>query len=158
MKTINCKLKTTNSVRRRRTTGIAALPVMLLLGGIIIEAAIAGAFILYYVNSGVYGTKLATQSSILAHAAVDDAIFRIILNPNCGNDTSCLGTGTPFTFTAGGGNAQVTIEKDTPSSGLTQITATAETLGKEHRVVAIVTTSSTAPLVTIRSIIDQPEQ
>lgn len=142
---------------RKNQSGFASLPVVLLLGGLIIEAAITGAFVLYYVNSGVYATKLAQQASLVARAGIDDAILRIIMNPECGGTAvaSCPGTAEPYTLSINGSTASVLILKDTPANGQTEITAVGSAGGKQHRIVAVVTTSSTMPLTTISTITDE---
>lgn len=141
----------------RSQSGFASLPIVLLLGGLIIEAAIAGAFVLYYVNGGVYATKLASQASLVARAGIDDAILRVMMNPECGGTAvaSCPGTGEPYSLTLNGSTASITILKDTPAGGQTEITSVGNAGGKQHRIVAIVNTSSTAPLTTISSITDE---
>lgn len=141
----------------RSQSGFASLPVVLLLGGLIIEAAIAGAFVLYYVNSGVYATKLASQASLVARAGIDDAILRVIMNPECGGTAvaSCPGTGEPYSLTLNGSTADITILKDTPANGQTEITSVGSAGGKQHLIVAVVTTSSTAPLTSINTITDE---
>jgi hypothetical protein len=141
------------------SSGFASLPVVLLLGGLIIEASIAGAFILYYVNSGVYATKLANQASLVARSGIEDAIFRTLMNPECGGTavSSCAGTGSEYTFTLNGSTARVTIVKDTPTVGQTTITSIGQAQKKQHRISSIITTSSTAPLTTILNITDEVE-
>jgi hypothetical protein len=139
-------------------SGMASLPVVLLLGGIIVEAAIAGAFVLYFISSDVYGDRLNAQAFELARSAVDDGILRVMANPNCGIDAS--GCPTPYTISAGGASATVNICKDTcpdQGSGITQITAVGSAFSKRHTLVATLTVSSTLPLVTIDSIIDQTQ-
>jgi len=136
----------------RTKTGFASLPVVLLLGGLIIELAITGAFIFYYVNSNVYGNRLATQAATMARSAIDDAILKVILNPNCGNDINCP---SPYTLNSGATTADVTIIKHLDDT--TEVVAVGHALSKRHRIVAILGVSSTAPLVSVRSITDTPE-
>jgi hypothetical protein len=136
--------------------GIASLPVVLLLGGIIVEAAIAGAFVLYFISGDVYGDRLNTQAFEIARSAIDDGILRVMSNPDCGIDTS--GCPNPYTITAGGSTATVTICKDTcpgQGTGITQISSVGSALGKKHSLKATLSVSSTLPLVTVQSIVDQ---
>ncbi len=143
---------------RSYRSGMASLPVVLLLGGIMVEAAIAGAFVLYFISSDVYGDKLIAQASEIARSAIDDGILRVISNPDCGIDTS--GCPTPYTITAAGVSATVNICKDTcpgQGSGITQITAVGSALTKRSSLVATLSVSSTLPLVTVLSISDQTQ-
>ncbi len=145
---------------QKNQKGLASLPVVLLLGGIIIEIAIAGAFIFYYVNSNVYGTKLSNQAAATARAAVEDAVLRVIRNPNCGGVDPCPAN---YTITTGGGTATVSICKDIcPADasigiGQTEIIADARASSKKHRIITILNVSTTVPFVTIASITDVPQ-
>lgn len=139
-------------------SGIASLPVILLLGGMIIEIAIAGAFIFYYINSNVYGNRLANQAASAARAGIDDAVMRIIYNTNCGNDeANCPGT---FTRTENGTEVTVTICKDScsglPAGATHKVTAVSVAARKKHQIIAIITASSSLPLVRVDSMTDTP--
>lgn len=158
MKLIKSSPLKAKSCKLQAHRGIASLPVVLLLGGIIVEAAIAGAFVLYFISSDVYGDRLNTQAFELARSAVDDGILRVMSNPNCGIDAS--GCPNPYTISTGGASATVTICKDTcpgQGSGITQITAVGSALTKRHTLVATLSVSSTLPLVTVQSIVDQTQ-
>jgi hypothetical protein len=145
-----------NRIAQRR--GFASLPVVLLLGGIIIEITIAGALIFYYINGNVFGNRLATQAAAAARAGVDDAFMRIIYNPSCGNDeANCPGT---YTLTAGTAAAEVTICKDTcsglPAGASHKITAIGTAQNKKHEIVAFINAIENLPLVTLVSMTDTP--
>ena len=58
----------------KKQSGIASLPAILLLGGIIIEIGIAGSFLLFYLNNSIYGTKLANEALTVAQSGFDDAV------------------------------------------------------------------------------------
>ncbi len=151
-------LKMTQSSR-----GIASLPVVLLLGGLIIEIAVAGAFIFYYINSNVYGTRLSNQAAAAARAAIDDAILRVILDPSCGGISTCAAT---YQITTGAATADVTLCKDTCTDPALAITDPDHQIGiiaigrastKKHRIVSVLNVSASGPLITVGSIIDIPE-
>ena len=72
----------------KKNKGVSTLPTMLLLGGIIIEIAIASAFLAYYFNTINFGARLAAEALEVARAGVDDAIIRIINDKSCPN-ASC---------------------------------------------------------------------
>ena len=60
--------------------GVAALPVILLISGIILEVVAASAFLAFSFSSGSFGTLLAAESFFGSRTGIDDAIYRIIKN------------------------------------------------------------------------------
>ncbi len=60
--------------------GQIALPFILLVSGIIIEVAIAGTFIAYFLSNSGLGDRLAVRADAAARAGIDDAIQRIAQN------------------------------------------------------------------------------
>jgi hypothetical protein len=143
--------------------GIASLPLILLLGAIIIEVSIASVFFLSYLNSSVYGTRMANEALIAAQSGVNDAVLRIILNKNCGDDILCAPLRPDFyTITTSSATVDIMICKggnaDCPElndSGKRLIIATGKALTRQHKLVATVTVDSATALVTIDSIKDQ---
>ena len=116
--------------------GIASLPVILLLGGIMIEIGIAGAFLLIYLNNSLYGARLASEALEAAHSGINDAVMRVIVDKNV-TDTYDLNVGRAVTT--------VTIE---PNS----ITSFGRAFTKRHTLVAELTINQTTGFVTIDSI------
>jgi len=144
------QLLTTNySLRTKR--GIASLPAILLFGSILIEIGIAGAFLVYYLNNSVYGTRLTNEAIVIAQTGIDDALLRIVLDKTCPNAT-CL---AEYTLTIGRGTASVTICKDTCAGvGKDQITVIGRALTKQRQLIAIVSVDATTGLVTVDSLQD----
>lgn len=143
----------------RAQKGIASLPVILLMSAIVIEIGIASVFLLSYLNNTVYGTRLANQAFMAARSGVNDAINRVILNKNCGVDTSCAPSfpGT-YTINIGTATADIAICKDTcVGIGKDEIISTGYSFTRQHRIVAVVTVDSATGLVTIESIRSEPQ-
>ncbi|MCK9187168.1 MAG: hypothetical protein PHS16_01995 [Candidatus Colwellbacteria bacterium] len=92
--------------RSRRESGVAALPVILLISGIILEIVAASAFLAFSFSSGSFGTLLATEALFGARAGADDAIYRIIKNN--------YSTSYSLTTTTGSHTVviDITVEKD----------------------------------------------
>src|SRR3990167_5626815 len=82
---------------KMRLKGISSLPTMLLLGGIIIEIAIAIAFLTYYFNVSNFAARLSAEALAAARAGIDDATIKVVLNKNC-PDSSCP---SPYTLALG---------------------------------------------------------
>jgi hypothetical protein len=85
---------------------VAALPVILLISGIILEIVAASAFLAFSFSSGSFGTLLATEALFGARAGADDAIYRIIKNN--------YSTSYSLTTTTGSHTVviDITVEKD----------------------------------------------
>lgn len=60
--------------------GQLTLPFVLLIGGIIVEVAIAGAFVTYFLSNSGYGERLAIRATAAAETGVRDAMVKITQN------------------------------------------------------------------------------
>lgn len=69
-----------NRLNFKKNNGVAALPTILLLGGIIVEIAIAGAFVSYLFSQGSFGIRASEEALSFAQSGIQDAIIRIIRN------------------------------------------------------------------------------
>lgn len=88
--------------------GQMTLPFILLISGIIVEIAIAGAFVTYFLSTSGYGERLAVRAETAARSGVNDALARVMQN----KDFSSASCSTPYTYTitAGGGDtAQISL-------------------------------------------------
>ncbi len=61
-------------------SGMAALPTILLIAGIVIQIVATGAILAFSFSAGGFGVLLSTKALFGARAGVDDAIHRIINN------------------------------------------------------------------------------
>ncbi len=86
------------------TKAAATLPLILLVGGLIVEIGIAGAFIAYFLNQSGFGIKLSEEALAAARAGVQDATIRIIRSKSLAPDF--------YTLTIDNRSAEITICKD----------------------------------------------
>jgi hypothetical protein len=122
---------------------------MLLFGGIIIEIAIASAFLVFYLNSTIYGTRLGNEALAAARAGIDDAILQVILDKDCPNAT-CPAS---YSIDIENRSVDITICKDTcQGSDTHEIIATGKALTRRHKIVAILNTNPQTGLIGIESI------
>lgn len=118
-----------------------------------IEIGLAGAFLIYYLNNSLYGTRLSQAALVAAQAGLDDGILKVILDKSCPN-ISCP---ADYTITTDSGTADVTICKNSCSgSGTTQITSIGYSLTRKHKIVAILEVNDTTGLVTKTSVTEEP--
>ncbi|NCO89682.1 hypothetical protein GW883_02155, partial [Candidatus Wolfebacteria bacterium] len=98
------KLTTHNSLLN--TKAAATLPVILLVGGLIVEIGITGAFIAYFLSQSGFGIKLSEEALAAARAGIEDAKIRIVRDKNFNPSPN------PYTLIVGSRSSQVTICKD----------------------------------------------
>lgn len=60
--------------------GQMTLPFVLLIGGIIVEVAIAGAFVTYFLSNSGYGERLSVRAAAAAESGIRDAMVKITQN------------------------------------------------------------------------------
>ncbi|MDO8467273.1 MAG: hypothetical protein Q7S83_04005 [bacterium] len=134
--------------------GVSTLPTMLLLGGIIIEIAIASAFLTYYFNVTNFAARLSAEALAAARAGADDALIQLVRNRNFAP------TPNPYEVSvAGGRTALVTIcgEACYGVAGKTQVVSIATALNKKSKVEAILTVTTDGK-VTVDSLKEVPLQ
>lgn len=101
--------------RTKENKGVTVLPVVLLIGGIIVEIGIAGGLIAFYSLQSNMGIKTANEALGMARSGIEDAIMKIVRDKNISMTTT--------TVALGGGSADVSIIRDIPSAGKDTITS-----------------------------------
>ena len=137
--------RTTDYGKRR---GQAALPTIVLLGGLMVEVVIAGALVVFLFNNSTYGTRLSIEALGAAHSGVQDALLKISLNKNFSHiGYELLVNGTRST-------ANVAVEKDPLELGVgkTRITSTGITLIRRRKLQAILNINSMTGAMKVESL------
>ena len=127
-----------------KVRGLASLPAILLLGGVIVEISIAGLLLLFYLNNSIYGSRLADEALAVAQSGINDTIVQVILNkdlPSITNDTLPVGNGTATTNMSPGATTDKKV-----------ITTTGVVATRKRTIQAIVTVDEITGRVTIDSI------
>jgi hypothetical protein len=135
----------------KRRNGISTLPTILLLGSIIIEIAIAIAFLTYYFNLSNFATRLSAEALATARAGMDDGIIRLVRDKNFSS--------AGYTVTVGNRTANVEVCNVTcPGLATNQakVTSVATALNKKKKLEAVLTVDSVTGQVTVNSIQDVP--
>jgi len=112
--------------------GIAVLPTILLIGGLIVEIGIAGLFISYFLNSSGFGVKISEEALSAAKSGIDDAVIKIIRKKG----DAILPY--PYTLNIDNNSAQVWVLKDAPSNGKYEITSLGSAGLKRRKLEAVV--------------------
>jgi hypothetical protein len=137
------------SLKLKARQGFTTLPVVLILGGLIIEVAIAITFIFGLFSSTGFATRLSYGALIVAEAGLEDALGRAVVNKNCGGVASCLAS---YDLTVNTYTAAVSICKDCDEVGKTRIESVGAVRGQRRKVKAIITVSAVTGKVDIDSI------
>ncbi|MBI5306681.1 hypothetical protein HZB04_03820 [Candidatus Wolfebacteria bacterium] len=91
--------------RLRIKKGVAALPIVLLIGGIIVEIAVAGVFIAFFISQSGLGIKLSDEALTAAKSGVQDAIIKIIRNKDFSSSSG-------YTLAVGSRSATIIVCRD----------------------------------------------
>lgn len=117
------------------------------------EFVVAGAFLVYYLNSTNFGARLSAEALTAASAGIEDALIKIVRDKNCPN-INCV---SPYTLDVGDRSAVITICKDScAGSGTHQINSVGRALTQRRQLVAVVETNSVTGEVKIISIQEEP--
>lgn len=131
-----------------------ALPVVFLIGGLIMEMGIAGAFMAYYLAQSGFGVKLSEEALLAARAGIQDAKIRVIRSQSSIPDT--------YTLSTGNRSAQVTVCKEkktvttacdisTDMANKYEVTALGAALTKRRQVRAIISINNITGEVKVES-------
>ncbi|MBI4993724.1 hypothetical protein HZC33_02075 [Candidatus Wolfebacteria bacterium] len=134
--------------------GVVALPMILLMGGIIVEIAIAGAFIAFYMSQSGFGVKLSDEALAAAKSGIQDAIIKIIRDKS-------FSVSSGYNLTIGSRSATIIVCRDsyttsvacdTANVGKDEIISTGSATLKRRKLKAIVNVNSVTGEVKIESI------
>lgn len=134
----------------RFKNGVAALPTMIVIGGVIVEIAVAGAFLAFvFIRSGL-AARLNVEATTVARAGVQDALLRLT------RDKSFSSTG--YSLSVGSYSTTVTVTKNNnctiDSTGRTCITSLGSALTRQKKFQAITTVDGTTGEVRVISLFE----
>ena len=139
-------------VKTGTLSGQAALPVILLISGVIIEIAIAGSFISYFLSTGGLGSRLAQRAEAAAMSGIRDGLIKITRNKELGSVSS-------YPVTLGSDSVYVEISLNPQSQFyLYTITATANASTRQKKIEATLTVNRITGQVQLQSIVEKPVQ
>ena len=137
---------------QKKISGVAFLPVILLVGGLSVVIIAAIVLVSVETNSSQARTKWATEAFTLSQSGIDDGITKIIRDKNC-PDANCPDS---YTFSGDNGIVVVTIEKDTPTSGKYTITSCAKVRTVQKQMQAVVSVDPITGQVETESVSESP--
>lgn len=132
---------------RRLNTGVAALPMILLISAIIIEIAVISVVLATTLNNTRFSDRLGTEALSAARAGAHDAMIRVVRFKDCPSDPNpeCPAM---YSLNVGSRSADVTIST---GAGLVTIISTGKALSREKRVQVILGVDSVTGEVSLQS-------
>lgn len=97
--------------------GQMTLPFVLLIGGIIVQVAIAGAFVTYFLSNSGYGERLSVRAAASAESGIRDAMVKITQNKE---------------FLSDGGNTSYSVSVSNETNDTALITVMRETANGKY--------------------------
>lgn len=149
IKILDDKLKA-KSLKLKADRGAAALPTILLIGGIVVEIGIALAFIIFFLGQSIFGAKASSDAMAAARAGVQDELIQIVRNKDYTNPLPGK------TYSVGTKSTVEVTTIDDPISNKPHIISTGRSLAKNRRLEAIVDVNNFTGEVKIESIKEIP--
>ncbi len=139
------------SVENKR--GQATLSFILLVGGVVIEMAIAASFVAYLLATSGYGERLSARAFTAAEAGVRDVHVRLARD----KEFAQIGPVT-YSVAVGADRATVTVSRNTSdaTSYLYHATSTGQALARKRRLVGIIVVNRTTGLIQTQSVSEKP--
>lgn len=126
--------------------GIAALPTMLLLGGLVAEIIIGVTATSYIFVQSEFGYRLSSEAFMAARAGIEDAAMKIVLNKNFTSPT--------YTLAVGNYSADVTVCSNLPclAVGKFKITSLGKAQSRRRNLQAVLDVDSLTGEVRLESL------
>ena len=121
-------------MRPTQQQGIAALPTLLILGGLVTNIAIVVTLGVFLVVSSGYEDRLAAEALAAARGGIQDGMLHVARDKNFSSN---------YNLTIGGRSVNIDVCKDTCSgNNKTQITAIGNAITRQRKLVATLNVSS----------------
>ena len=135
--------------------GQVALPVILLISSVIVEIAIAGSFVSYFLSTGGLGSRLSQRAEAAAMSGIRDALIKITRNKEFGSTSYSMDLIAPGL----GDSVQILVSRDPqPQFYLYTITATGIAGSRQKKIEATVTVSRITGQVQLQSLVERQVQ
>ena len=125
--------------------GIAAIPTVIIFGGIIAEIAIATTFLSLAFTNTSLGLRLSAEAFGAAQSGVEDAVLRLARDRNYQNISG-------YSLAVGRATATITITQGSPSANQATILSTGTSFRRKRAVRAIVTIDDVSGVVSLVSL------
>lgn len=129
------------------------LPFVLLIGGIIVEVAIAGAVVSYFLSSSGYGERLSLRATAVAESGIRDAMIRITQNKEFVPDAGQASYSVYVSQDNNNDSAFVTVSRTT-SAGMYRyaVTSLGTAVSRQKKFSAVISVNGTTGRVELESV------
>ena len=143
-----------NKLMKKSSKGASALPVILLVSGIIMEVVVAGLVVAQLFSSSLLSQQFATEALAVAKTGAQDAVNRVTSYVDCPDATYCPST---YTVTVGGRSACVNIGEIASNEMTIHSQSTVLTRQKTVEAVLIIDTSNAQVTVKTFKEVEEPD-
>ena len=141
MSDVKCQMSNVNN------SGVAVLPTILLIGGLLVSISVSLLFVSYFFGQGSFGVKLSNEALAAAQAGISDAVMRVVRDKNYNTANSS------YSLAVGSRSAQVIVcqenrktssistpcgDIDNTLAGKREITSIGSAFNKKRRLKAII--------------------
>lgn len=134
----------------RQRSGQATLSFILLVSGLILEVAVAGTFITYFLSASALGERLSARALAVANSGIRDAQMRITRSKNFSGS---------FTLQLGSDTATVNVSQSTSGSNYVYTVVSTGVAGtRQRKFTATMVADQTSGLVETESVVEQSLQ
>lgn len=134
-------------------TGQATLSFIILISGLVLEIAVAGSFVTYFLSSSGLGERLSARALSAASSGVRDAEMRLV------RAGALCGTIDAYSISIDQDSANVSVSKIVSGENCEYtITSLGSAGTRQRKLVAVLLINTTTGLAELRSITEQPVQ
>jgi uncharacterized protein (UPF0333 family) len=137
---------------RQSSRGQATLSFVLLIGGIILEIAVAGSFVTYFLSSSGLNERLSARALSAAEAGIRDVQIKIARNKAFSMATSTIVVGSDLAV------VQLSSDATNPDSYVYTITSVGIASSAQRKIVAVLVVNKITGLVQLQSMSEQSVQ
>ena len=133
--------------------GQIALPLILLISGVIIEITIAGSFITYFLGTAGLGERLSLRASVAAQSGIRDAMIKITRDKEFGS------TPQSYTLTVGDDETLISVTRtvdNTLNIYIYTINSTATAGSRQKKLTATLVVNQTTGYIQFQSLSEEP--
>lgn len=137
----------------KRERGQATLAFIILISGLILEIAVAGSFVTYFLSTSGMGERLSARALSVASSGIRDAQIRLVrLGSLCGDLQ-------PYSFSIDQDTATISSSRATVGGNCEYtITALGVAGTRQRKLVAVLLMDTTTGLAELRSVNERPVQ
>lgn len=142
-----------SKARTRFLTGQATVSFILLVSGVILQIAIAGSIVTYFLSSSRFNERLAVRSFVAADAGFKDAVVHIARDLNFAQSGNMT-----YSMTVGGDTATVTVSRSTDVANdiyVYTISSIGTAFSRQKKLVGTVLTHQNTGLIELKSLTEE---